>query len=66
MSELASIEVDGKSGTDTIDVESTGVGIAVTVNLGSGTDTVRVCPWANNMSTLASNVQVNAARETTH
>lgn len=64
-SQLASLTVQGSSGTDNYYIDGTAPGMAVTVATGSGQNTVYVAYSTGSLANLASNLVVNGGGPTT-
>jgi acrosin len=58
-SSLNSLTLNGGSGGNTINVESTAAGTTTTVNAGTGGSTINLSPTAHNLATLAGLVNIN-------
>jgi hypothetical protein len=56
---VSAVNVYGGGGNDTVNVESIPAGVAVTVNRGSGSDVVNVCPTGHNLDTLQGGLTVH-------
>jgi hypothetical protein len=62
--QISCIVVNTLTGTDTVNIERTLAGVPVTVDLGSGTDTVNISPAAHNLSNIGGAVNVNGGAGT--
>jgi hypothetical protein len=58
-SALTGITIAAPAGNDTVDIEDTGAGVPVTVNLGDGTDAVNLSPTVRNLNTIKGDVTIN-------